>query len=67
MLWKILQTNSNMDLTTPSNRYYSPWSRAFSAQKLMQGGLNVQDHEAQLTTMLAKWIFKLVDPRHLAS
>lgn len=67
MLWRFLQTNANMDLGAPSNRYYSPWSKAFLAQDAVSGGLNVQDYEAQLTATLAKWVFKLADPRHIAS
>jgi hypothetical protein len=43
MLWRFVQTNSNLDLTKSSNRYYSPWSKAFLAQTLTQGGLNAQD------------------------
>jgi hypothetical protein len=34
---------------------------------LTQGGLNAHDYEAQLTATLAKCIFNLTDPRHLAS
>jgi hypothetical protein len=67
MLWRFVQTNSNLDLTASSNRYYLPWSKAFLAQTLTQGGLNAQDYDAQLTATLAKWILKLTDPRHLAS
>lgn len=67
MLWRFLQTNSSMDLAVPSNRFYSPWSKAFLAQSMVRGGLNVQDYETQLSATLAKWIFKLADPRHVAS
>lgn len=67
MLWRFLQRNAETDLTVVSNRYYSPWSKAFLAQPLVRGGLNVQHYELQLTATLAKWIFKLIDPRHIAS
>jgi hypothetical protein len=33
----------------------------------LSGGLNVQDYESQLVATLSKWIFKLIDPRHVAS
>lgn len=67
MLWRFLQTNSNMDIAASTNRYYSPWAKGFLAQHVVRGGLNAQDYESQLMATLAKWIFKLIDPRHVAS
>jgi hypothetical protein len=61
MLWSFLQTNSNKDPGSSANRYYSPWSKNLLIQPLQDGGLNAQDYEAQLTSTLAKWIFKLID------
>jgi hypothetical protein len=68
MLWSFLQTNSNKDPESSSNRHYSPWSKNLLIQPLQYGGLNAQNYEAQLTATLAKWIFKLIDPaRHVFS
>jgi hypothetical protein len=67
MLWSFLQTNSNKDPGNSSNRYYSPWSKNILIQLLQDGGLNAQDYEAQSIATLAKWIFKLIDPRHISS
>jgi hypothetical protein len=60
MLWSFLQTNSNKEPGSSSNRYYLPWSKNLLIQPLQDGGLNAQDYEAQLTATLAKWIFKLI-------
>jgi hypothetical protein len=67
MIWRFLSNNKNLDVLNPSNRYYSPWPKNVLIQPSLAGGLHVQDYESQLCATLAKWIFKLIDPRHLAS
>jgi hypothetical protein len=67
MIWKFLFNNKNLDIQDPSNRYYAPWPKTVLIQPSLAGGLHAQDFESQLCATLAKWIFKLVDPRHLAS
>jgi hypothetical protein len=43
------------------------WPRQTLVQSFKSGGLNAQDFEAQLTSLHAKWIFKLLNSRHVAS
>jgi hypothetical protein len=64
MLWAFVQNNANLG---DFNRHYSPWSRQTLVQQKSEGGLNAQDFEAHLTALHAKWIFRLLDPRHAAS
>jgi hypothetical protein len=66
MIWRFLSNNKNLDALHPSNRHYSPWPKNVLIQPSLAGGLHVQDYESQLCATLAKWIFKLIDPRHLA-
>lgn len=65
MLWAYVQNNRTLDPS--SNKHYSAWPRQTLVQSFKSGGLNAQDFEAQLTSLHAKWIFKLPDPRHVAS
>jgi hypothetical protein len=67
MIWRFLSNNKNLHVLNPSNRYYSPWPKNVLIQPSLARGLHVQDYESQLCANLAKWIFKLIDPRHLAS
>jgi hypothetical protein len=67
MIWRFLSTNKILDVLNPSNRYYSPWPKNVLIQPSLAGGFHVQDYESQLSATLAKWIFKLIDPRYLAS
>jgi hypothetical protein len=65
LLWAYVQNNKA--LKADSNRHYSPWARKTLIQEPAKGGLNAQDFTSQLSAFHAKWIFKLLDPRHVAS
>jgi hypothetical protein len=65
MLWAFIQNNEK--LQTNSNRHYSAWSRSTLFKPFIEGGLNAQDPELQMKATHSKWIFKLLDPRHIAS
>jgi hypothetical protein len=67
MLWSHVQNNKQLDIKLDSNQHYSPWSRISLCQNFSEGGLNAQNPEHFLTALHSKWIFKLLDPRHLAS
>jgi hypothetical protein len=64
LLWAFVQNNS---ILGDSNHHYSPWSRQTLIQKRSAGGLTAQDFEFHLSALHAKWIFKLLDTRHVAS
>jgi hypothetical protein len=65
MLWAFIQNNGK--LQTDSNRHYSAWSGSTLIKPFIEGGLNAQDPELQMKATHSKWIFKLLDPRHIAS
>jgi hypothetical protein len=65
MLGAFIQNNGK--LQTDSNRHYSAWSRSTLIKPFIEGGLNAQDPELQMKATHSKWIFKLLDPRHIAS
>jgi hypothetical protein len=68
MLWAYVLNNNVLDpLAQSSNVHYSPWSRNCLAQKVSAGGLNAQNYEFHLTAIHTRWIFKLLDPRHIVS
>jgi hypothetical protein len=65
MLWAFIQNNGK--LQADSNRHYSTWSRSTLIKPFIEGGLNAQEPELQMKATHSKWIFKLLDPRHIAS
>lgn len=67
MLWVYVQNNNLLDPLKSSNAHYSAWPRQTLLQSLEDGGLNAQDYAAQLQAIHAKWIFNLLDPRHVSS
>lgn len=67
MLWAYVQNNNLLDASGSSNVHYSAWPRRTLLQKFADGGLNAQDYEIQLQATHAKWIFNLLDPRHVSS
>jgi hypothetical protein len=66
LLWAYIQNNASIDITN-SNAHYSPWSRQLLVQQIPVGGLNAQDPQSFMIAIHAKWIFKLLDPRHIGS
>jgi hypothetical protein len=66
-LWAYVQNSSRIDISLESNAHYSAWPRLTLSQPFSTGGLNAQDFETFLIALHSKWIFKLLDPRHLAS
>lgn len=67
LLWAYVQNNKVLDPNVKSNMHYSPWSRSTLVQQVSAGGLNAQNYEFQLRAIHSKWIFRLLDPRHVAS
>jgi hypothetical protein len=67
MLWAYVQNNRTLVASMISNRHYSPWPRQTLIQKKSIGGLNAEDFLSHLKAIHSKWIFKLLDPRHLSS
>lgn len=65
MPWAFIQNNGILE--SESNRHYSAWSRATLFKPVLEGGLNTQDAEIQLKATHSKWIYELLDPRHIAS
>jgi hypothetical protein len=67
LLWAYVQNNNILDPLIESNVHYSAWSRTTLVQPISAGGLNAQNYELQLKAIHARWIFKLLDPRQIAS